>query len=898
MHDPISLILSMLSKKVIKKQIMVSPVDINTVTGLSEQDAIARLKDEGYNELPSAQSRNLFSIAWEIVQDPIFLLLVGGGVIYWILGDLQEALILLGFVFLIAGISLYQEGKTEHALEALRDLSSPRALVIRDGERKRIAGREVVREDILILAEGDRVPADAIVLSCSNFSTDESLLTGESLPVRKVAAVGSLEMARPGGDELPFVFSGTLVVQGQGIAKVQAIGAQTEMGKIGKALQKVQPEPTPLQQEMNRLVSRLFGIALLLCVVIVVIYGLMRGDWLKGILAGITLAMAILPNEFPVVVTIFLALGAWRISQNHVLARRTSAVETLGSATVLCVDKTGTLTQNIMAVQQLFAYNQSENSQPYSLGLHSKEPLPETVHELVEFCILASQRDPFDPMEKAFKQLGDRYLADTEHLHNDWKLLREYPLSPELLAMSHVWQSADSKQYEIAAKGAPEAIADLCHFTPEQQQILAVQISQMAEQGLRVLGVAKAPLLGAPPPFLPPHPSLNLDSLPDKQHDFPFQFLGLVGLSDPVRPTVAAAIKECYTAGIRVVMITGDYPETAQTIARQVGLMQMGAIVTGAELDRMSDDELQERIQSTNIFARAVPEQKLRIVNALKSKGEIVAMTGDGVNDAPALKSAQIGIAMGQRGTDVARESAALVLLDDDFSSIVQAVKLGRRIFDNLRKAMAYLLAIHIPIAGMSLIPVLFKLPLVLLPVHVAFLHLIIDPACSIVLEAEPAEATVMQRPPRNSKEPLFGRKTVGLAVLQGVVILAIVLAIFMISLYRRQGELDARALTFTTLILANLGLILSESSTSRLSLKILRSPNAALWWVIGGGLLFLVLVLYVPFLRQLFSFSLLHPIDLAICLGGGAISLVWFELLKLLDRPQGVIKAKPGRPN
>lgn len=898
MPDPISLILSMLSKKVIKKQIMVSPVDINTVTGLSEQDAIARLKDEGYNELPSAQSRNLFSIAWEIIQDPIFLLLVGGGVIYWILGDLQEALILLGFVFFITGISLYQEGKTEHALEALRDLSSPRALVIRDGERKRIAGREVVREDILVLAEGDRVPADAIMLSCSNLSTDESLLTGESLPVRKVAAVGNVEMARPGGDELPFVFSGTLVVQGQGIAKVQAIGAQTEMGKIGKALQKVQPEPTPLQQEMNRLVSRLFGIALLLCVVIVVIYGLMRGDWLKGILAGITLAMAILPNEFPVVVTIFLALGAWRISQNHVLARRTSAVETLGSATVLCVDKTGTLTQNLMAVQQLFAYNQSENPQPYNLELHSKEPLPESVHELVEFCILASQRDPFDPMEKAFKQLGDRYLVDTEHLHNDWKLLREYPLSPELLAMSHVWQSADSKQYEIAAKGAPEAIADLCHFTPEQQQILAAQISKMAEQGLRVLGVAKAPLIGAPPPFLPPHPSLNLDSLPDKQHDFPFQFLGLVGLSDPVRPTVAAAIKECYTAGIRVVMITGDYPETAQTIARQVGLMQMGAIVTGAELDRMSDDELQQRIQSTNIFARAVPEQKLRIVNALKSKGEIVAMTGDGVNDAPALKSAQIGIAMGQRGTDVARESAALVLLDDDFSSIVQAVKLGRRIFDNLRKAMAYLLAIHIPIAGMSLIPVLFKLPLVLLPVHVAFLHLIIDPACSIVLEAEPAEATVMKRPPRNSKEPLFGRKTVGLAVLQGVVILAIVLAIFMIALYRRQGELDARALTFTTLILANLGLILSESSTSRLSLKILRSPNAALWWVIGGGLLFLVLVLYVPFLRQLFSFSLLHPIDLAICLGGGAISLVWFELLKLLDRPQGVIKAKSGRPN
>jgi P-type Ca2+ transporter type 2C len=884
-----------------KSGIMVSTVDLNTVAGLSELDAIARLKDEGYNELPSARSRSILSFAWETVQDPIFLLLVGGGIIYWILGDLQEALILLGFVFFITGISLYQEGKTEHALEALRDLSSPRALVIRDGERKRIAGREVVRGDVLVLAEGDslsetlreRVPADAMVLSCTNFSTDESLLTGESLPVRKVAAAGTVEMARPGGDELPFVYSGTLVVQGQGIAQVQAVGAQTEMGKIGNALQKVKPEPTPLQQEMTRLVSRLFGIALLLCVAIVVIYGITRGDWLKGFLAGITLAMAILPNEFPVVVTIFLALGAWRISQKHVLARRASAVETLGSATVLCVDKTGTLTLNQMAVQQLFAYNHAENPQPYNLELHLRESLPETVHELVEFCILASQRDPFDPMEKAFKELGDRYLAHTEHLHNDWILLREYPLSPQLLAMSHVWQSADGKQYEIAAKGAPEAIADLCHFTPQQQKIMAAQISEMANQGLRVLGVAKASLLDAPPPFLPPHPSLNPNHLPDEQHDFPFQFLGLVGLSDPVRPNVAAAIQECYTAGIRVVMITGDYPGTAQTIARQIGLMQMGAILTGAELDLMSDAELEQRIQSTNIFARAVPEQKLRLVNALKTKGEVVAMTGDGVNDAPALKSAQIGIAMGQRGTDVARESAALVLLDDDFSSIVQAVKLGRRIFDNLRKAMAYLLAIHIPIAGMSLIPVLFKLPLVLLPVHVAFLHLIIDPACSIVLEAEPAEATVMQRPPRNPKEALFGRKTLGLAVLQGVGILIIALVVFVVALYRKQGELDARALTFTTLILANLGLILSESSSSRLSLKILKSPNNALWWVIGGGLAFLAIVLYVPFLRQLFSFSFLHPMDLAICLGGGAIALLWFEQLKFLNRPQKVIQSK-----
>jgi P-type Ca2+ transporter type 2C len=869
---------------------MVSPIGVNPVTatlpqaetGLSATAAIAQLKQDGHNELPSAQSRSLLTIAWGTLQDPIFLLLVGGGVIYWFLGDLQEALILLGFVFFLMGISLYQEGKTEHAIAALRDLSSPRALVIRDGQRQRIAGRDVVRGDLCVLAEGDRIPADAIVLSCGNLSTDESLLTGESLPVRKVAAGGLVKLERPGGDDLPFVYSGTLVVQGQGIIQVQAIGAQTEMGKIGNALQAVKPETTALQREMNRLVARLFSIALALSVAIVVIYGFTTGNWLKGILAGITLAMAILPNEFPVVVTIFLALGAWRISQHQVLARRVAAVETVGAATVLCVDKTGTLTLNQMAVQQLWAYNPLRPSSLYDLGLQAAAPLPEALHELAEFCILASQRDPFDPMEKAFKQLGDSYLANTEHLHHDWKLLREYPLSPDLLAMSHVWQSADARQYEIAAKGAPEAIADLCHFTPEQQQILAARVSAMAAQGLRVLGVAKVVLREAPPAFLPPHPSIDPGHLPEKQHDFPFQFLGLVGLSDPVRPTVATAIQECYGAGIRVVMITGDYPVTAQAIARQIGLTQTGGILTGAELDRMGDDELNQQIQNTNIFARAVPEQKLRIVNALQNKGEVVAMTGDGVNDAPALKAAQIGIAMGQRGTDVARESAALVLLDDDFSSIVQAVKLGRRIFDNLRKAMSYLLAIHVPIAGMSLIPVLFKLPLVLLPIHVAFLHLIIDPACSIVLEAEPAESTVMQRPPRDPKEPLFGRRTVGLALLQGMGILAIALTIFVIALARGQGEFDARALTFTTLILANLGLILSEGSTSRLNLRILRSPNPALWWVIGGGLFFLAIVLYVPIVRHLFSFSFLHPIDLAICLLGGAIALVWFEVLKV----------------
>jgi P-type Ca2+ transporter type 2C len=843
-------------------------------TGLTASTVRLRQQQEGFNELPSAQSRHLLSIGWETIQDPILLLLVGGGIVYWWLGDRQEALILLGFVILITGISLYQESKTERALTALRDLASPRASVIRDGRQQRIAGREVVRGDILILSEGDRVPADAIVLAATNLATDESLLTGESLPVSKVE-INDKSARR----EQSWVYAGTLVVRGQGYVRVQAIGTGTEMGQIGTALEQVKPEVTPLQREMQQLVNRLVGIALLLCFAIAIIYGFTTSNWLKGVLAGITLAMAILPNEFPVVVTIFLALGAWRISQNHVLARRTAAVETLGAATVLCVDKTGTLTLNQMAVQQLCA---EDLNLIYDLTEHGSKPLPESVHQLVEFSILASQSDPFDPMEKAMRELGNYALAGTEHLHGDWELLRAYPLSPELLAVSHVWESANHQEYAIATKGAPEAIADLCHFTPPQQQILAARVREMTGQGLRVLGVAKVSFLDPPPPDLPPHPTIEISHLPATQHDFPFQFLGLVGLADPVRPRVAAAIAECHTAGIRVVMITGDYPETARNIADRVGLVNGGKVMTGMELNCTSDRRLQQQIKSTNIFARAVPAQKLRIVNALKDRGEVVAMTGDGVNDAPALKAAQIGIAMGGRGTDVAREAAVLVLLDDDFSSIVDAVKLGRRIFDNLRKAMSYLLAIHIPIAGMSLIPVLFKLPLVLLPIHVAFLHLIIDPACSIVLEAQPAEPNIMQRPPRHPQERLFGRKIIGLALLKGIGILAVILVIFAIALARGQGEFEARTLAFTTLIMANLGLILSESSIDPLSLKIFKSPNPFLWWTIGGGILAMAIVLFLPFLQQLFSFSLLHPIDLAICLSGGAICLLWLELLKV----------------
>ena len=842
--------------------------NIGGVTGLSEKEASERLAREGFNEIPSAKKRSIISIALSVLREPMLLLLIASGIIYMILGDIQEALMLLGFVFVIIGITLYQEHKTERALEALRDLSSPRALVIRDGVSRRIAGREVVHGDIIVLSEGDRVPADGIVLDCNNLMIEESLLTGESVPVHKTEAEESTEMERPGGDNSPFVYSGTLVVGGVGIAKVAATGIYTEFGKIGKSLQTIESEETLLQKETRHVVRNLALIGLVLCVIMALVYGITKGEWLAGFLASITLAMAILPEEFPVVLTVFLALGAWRISQSHVLTRRMPAIETLGSNTVLCVDKTGTLTLNQMSVDRI-----SVGSEFLNVELNTAKGPPEQFHQLIEFSILASQTNPFDPMEKALKKLGDHYQNMTEHLHSDWAFMCEYPLSKKLMALSRVWKSPNSEDYIIAAKGAPEAMFDLCHLSEAEALELSKQVELMAKDGLRVLGVAKA--------------HFKQTSLPGDQHDFKFNFLGLLGFADPIRPTVPAAIQECYRAGIRVVMITGDYPVTAQHIARQVGLKSLDRVITGAELYDMSDEELREHIKTINIFARVVPEQKLRLVNAFKENGEIVSMTGDGVNDAPALKSANIGIAMGGRGTDVAREAGALVLLDDDFSSIVKAIRLGRRIFDNLRKAMAYILAVHVPIAGLSLIPVLFGWPLILLPVHVVFLELIIDPACSVAFEAEPEEPNVMSRPPRNRKEPLFSRRTIILSLMQGIVVLLVTLAIYGFTLNQGRGELEARSLAFTTLVIANLGLILSNRFWSKNILASLRYKNTSLFIIIAATLAILTLVIYVPFLRELFRFGTLHPNDLAICFGAGVACILWFEVVKYFGKPR-----------
>jgi Ca2+-transporting ATPase len=828
------------------------------LTGLTEQEALERLRIEGPNELPSERRRSFLAALGSIVREPMTALLIACGAIYFVLGDHHEAAMLLGFVAFIVLITLFQERKTERAVDALRELASPRALVVRDGRRRRIGGREVVRDDIVVLAEGDRVPADGVVLSTIHCTVDESLLTGESVPVSKREGRGEVTSARPGGDNLPFVYGGTLVVQGTALVRVTATGERSEMGRIGRSLGTTVTEATRLQRETRGLVWKLALVGAALSLMVTLAYALTRHDLVVGVLAGLTLAMAILPNEFPVVVAMFLALGAWRLSRRRVLTRRMAAVEALGSVTVMCVDKTGTLTENRMTVESLVVDD-------FRLDVHrlAHEALPEPVHALVEYAVLASRKDPFDPMELAFARLATERLAGTEHLHPDWILLREYPLTRDRLAVLQVWRPLEG-DLVIACKGAPEVVERLCRVDAARSAQLEERATAMAADGLRVLGVAGGRLPRNETP-------------PNEPDEIPLSWIGLVGLIDPVRPTVAAAVDECHVAGIRVVMITGDYPATAQHIAEQIGIDRHTSVMSGNMLAGLDDSTLLARIRTIDVFARIMPEQKLRIVETLKRAGEIVAMTGDGVNDAPALKAAHIGIAMGARGTDVAREASQLVLLDDDFASLVVAVRTGRRIYDNLQRALAYILGIHLPIVGLTILPIVLNWPLILMPIHIAFLHLVIDPACSVVFEAEPEQRDIMRRPPRALDERMFGRRVLIPSLSLGTTLTLVLVATFAVTHYGGLGEDAARTITFITLVLANIALILA----TRLSSPARGAFNPALRWVSAGAIALLIVAIAVPQARSAFHFHPMHVDDLALSFVACALVVAMFLVVR-----------------
>jgi len=791
------------------------------VKGLSAAEAAARLAAEGPNALPVPGRHGLAAIALGVLREPMFLLLLAATGIYLVLGDVHEAMVLGASIAGVIAITVAQERKAERALEALRDLSSPRAMVLRDGERRRIAGREVVRGDLLILAEGDRVPADARLVAATDLTADESLLTGESLPVDKRA-----------GDR---VFSGTLLVRGQGRAEVTATGPRSEFGRIGASLATLEPGKTALERETARIVRLVALFAVALSFGLMALYALVRGDWLAGVLGGLTLAMAILPEEFPVVLTVFLALGAWRISQHGVLTRRMPAIEMLGAATVLCVDKTGTLTENRMAVV-------------------------ETPQAVVDAAALACEVDLFDPMEKAIVAAAG---ADALRVREAWRLERDYPFTDDFLAVCHAWRSPQGV-LRVAIKGAPETVLALCGRMDAMEDV-----RRAAGEGLRLLAVAEAGWEGP---------------LPEDPRRYAFRFAGFVRLSDPLRASVPEAVAQCRRAGIRVVMITGDFPGTALHIARQAGI-EAGEVLSGDQIAALDDAALAAAVRRVNVFARVRPEQKLRLVQAYRGTGEVVAMTGDGVNDAPALKAAHIGIAMGRRGTDVARESAALVLLEDDFGSIVRTVQLGRRIYENIRNAMRYLVSVHVPIAGMAFLPLALGGPLFLLPVHVVFLEFVIDPACTLVYEAERTEAGAMQRPPRDAREPLFNLPMLAISLALGATMLAGVFAAYWWMLADGRSDSEARAVGFAAIVFSNLALLFVTRSRRRTALATLREPNAALRWITLGALAALALAIYVPAAAAVFRFAPLGALELAIAAGAGVAGVAWVELLKLAAR-------------
>ncbi|GAB3254116.1 cation-translocating P-type ATPase [Chitinimonas naiadis] len=843
------------------------------LSGLTEAQAAERLDRDGPNELADVGKGALWRIVREVVTEPMFLLLLGAGGIYLLLGDGREAAMLLGFVVLIIGITILQQQRTAKVLERLRDLSSPRALVLRDGQARRVPGRELVVGDVVLLAEGDRVPADGVLLTSNELAMDESLVSGESNAVHKrIATAAELSVPVPTqqGEEVktPWVHGGSMVVQGQGWASVTATGQASQLGRIGQMVGEIDPPPSPLQRETRRLVQRIVLIAFGVCTLALLVDGFSRGNWLAALLGAITLAMALLPQELPVIQTVMLALGARRIAAQGVLTRRLDAIESLGETTVLCVDKTGTLTQNRLSVRAL-----SVGDSVFMVD--GVAPLPEAFHTLLEYVVLASEIAPHDPIEQAFHLYAQGTLEGTEHLHEDWSLRQEYELTPALLAMTHSWAAPDRDHYTLACKGAAEAVADLCHFDTEQMVALRAQVARLASQGLRVLAVASGRHTG--------------DSWPTHQHAFDFSFLGLIGLADPLRPQVPQAVADCRKAGIRVVMITGDDPGTAATIARQAGIAA-DEVLTGSELLTLDDTALVARVSQVSVFARIRPEQKLRLVEAFKTRGEVVAMTGDGVNDAPALKAAHIGVAMGKRGSDVAREAATLVLLEDDFTAIVEAMRQGRRIYANLRRAVVYTIAIHLPIIGLAMVPLMFGLPILLAPIHVMFLELVIDPACSLVFEAEPASKDLMRHPPRRRASALFDRATMLQSLLQGSALTLAAVAVYLLALDSSNPADAARSLAFATLVLGNLGLLFAGRPLSR--------PTPVLLWVSVGTVLALLAALCVPQLARVFHFAsppLAHWLLVAVAVPVGVIQAVWMG--KLATWRRGFRPAAPTAP-
>lgn len=811
-----------------------------TFLGLGSEEAERRLRETGPNIFGQPSGRSLVDIVRSTLREPMFLLLLAAAGLYLAFGDLGEGLFLVAGALISIGLVVVQEAHSERALAALRELAEPVARVIRDGHVVQVPARTIVPGDALLVGEGERLPADAQLVAGDALVVNESALTGEAATVTKRPSVevNAAVDPTPGEDSSAHLFAGTLNVRGQGTALVTRTGVATRLGRIGASLATIADEPTLLQRTVGRLIARLAVLALGLCALVVVAYGLVRDDWFEGALAGITLAIALLPEEFPMVLAVFTALGAWRLARHQVLVRRGAVIETLGATTLLCVDKTGTLTENRMTVAAMWRDGAVHHLAPDT-------PLAECAG-LLRTARLASSPRPLDPMDAAVHCAAGQASAGEP--------LRSYPLRPDFLAFVQVW--SDNEGVVYAAKGAPETIVALCELGADEASTVDRAVADFASRGMRVLGVAAA--------------RLPVDPVTDPA-TLRFVFEGLIAFVDPVRADVPDALAEARRAGISVAMITGDYPATAQAIARDAGIDVVGGVLTGKDVGRISADALPERVRDVRVFARVMPEQKLALVDAFKRAGHVVAMTGDGVNDAPALVAAHIGIAMGKRGTDVAREAADLVLLDDRFASIVGGVRLGRRIFANLRRALTYITAIHVPIAGLALLPILMGLPPLLYPMHVVLLELLIDPVCSLVFEGEPSERDAMSKPPRPANETLFGTRQVLLGIMQGAVVLTAVLATYWWTLSVGTAEPEARAAAFVALVAGNLALALADASGR--GSPLFGRHRLAFWAIAAAAFLVLAASLTIPAFADVLRFARPDAALLAWSAAAGAAS-------------------------
>lgn len=816
--------------------------------GLNSEEVEKLQKKYGMNELVIQEKPNMLKKFLGVFKEPMFLLLLIAATVYFLLGAPKDGAIMLVFVGFVASITFIQEWKTEKTMNALKDLTSPKVNTLRNGKNILIKSTELVPGDVVFLSEGERIPADCIVLEPSNFSVDESILTGESEYVMKVSTTQSEKSTDYWKKDI--LYAGTLCVFGKCTAIVKFTGINTEYGKIGKAISEAKDEPTPLQKKVSILVKNIAIAGVILCISVMVASYFYSFDILNSILSGISLAMAIIPEEFPVVLTVFLSMGAYRLAKNNTLMRKISAVETLGSATVLCVDKTGTITQNKMKVKSIYSDG----------GIFNNEDLKN--QELSDLMVLSCEKDPYDPMEKAILEAANLSQLETVYKYD---LSKKIAFDSKTKRMANIYIK-DNKYY-VAVKGSAETVLGLCNLDKQTMDEINIEIDKMASNGLRVLALADC----------------TSEEVYEDLECYELTFKGLVGLQDPPKDGVEEAIKLCKKAGIRVVMITGDYSKTAMAIGEEIGLKFTDKVIVGNEIDSLSENELCEVVKSCDVFSRVIPEQKMKIVKALKKNGEIVAMTGDGVNDAPALKSADIGIAMGKRGTEVAKEAADMILMDDNFTTIVKSVKDGRRVYDNIRKAMVYILIIHIPIAAMAMFAPLFNLPPLLLPMHIMLLELIIDPTCSIVFEGEPAEANIMENHPRSPQEPLLTRSLTIKVVLQGIIMF---LAAFMPFHYMIDLGISseyARSFSLINFIVANVTLVLVNRSNTELLYHLIKEKGSKVRLIVNSMALIMVFaIVYIPILNGFFRTEKIgiYPLIIAIVLG--FISTGWWEIVKI----------------